>query len=62
MNTGVYGIKTGEYSFMHDEYWCILVYKGVYTRILVKKRVFKGYHGENVYFRGLQVCVQLYAG
>ena len=39
--------KRGVYSFMHDEYWCILVFKGVNTRIFVKKRVFKGYRGGN---------------
>ena len=33
--------KTGVYSFMHDEYCWILVYNGVYTCILVKKRVFR---------------------
>ena len=39
MNTGGFG-KERVYSFMQDENWCLLVYKGVYTRILMEKRGF----------------------
>ena len=42
---------------MHDEYWCILAYKGVYTRILVKKRGFKLYRGENRCFLREYRCI-----
>ena len=47
VDTGVCRKKTGVYSFMYDEHWCILVYKGVCTGLMVKKRGFKGYCGEN---------------
>ena len=50
--------KRGVYSFMQGEYLCILVYNDVYTRIVVKKRVFKWYSCENRCILGEYMCIR----